>query len=455
MPSRLRRSLAAFVLLAPVVLGAGCASFAARPLPEPGALVGTSVAEAVRLPPVPHPRLPPAPIDLRAPLSELDLARLALIASPDLAAMRRQAGVAEAQVFAAGLLPDPQLSLSLDRPDDSTLVNGLTGALGVDLAAIFSRGAALAKGRHELERVHNDIAWNEWLQINQVRTLARRIAYLEAQVAVAGESAAATKRVYDLNRRALDQGDAKLDDTTLYQVGYLDAQDRLLALQRSVATTRVELNALLGLAPDSVLMLAPAPALKSAAEIAAMHPSGFDLRRRFDLLALGEGYAAQESELRRASRASIPLPTLELNRARDTSAVWTRGLALAFGLPLWNRGRGDIRVAQATREQLAAEYTARVLQARSDIVRAAIDLAALDRQRAALSSEIPQLAHANDVLQKAARAGDVSLLTYETVRASLLDKRLALLALAQAQSEGEVALEAAAGDRLWPSPVTP
>jgi outer membrane protein TolC len=199
------------------------------------------------------------------------------------------------------------------------------------------------------------------------------------------------------------------------------------------------------------VLLAPPPPPRPIASVAALGLPGRYLRERFDLLALREGYAAQESELRRATRASLPLPSLEINRARDTSAVWTRGLALAFSLPLWNRGRGDIRVAQATREQLAAEYAARVLQARSDIARAATDLAALDRQRAALDEELPALAHAAEVMEKAARAGDVALVSYETVRASLLDKRLALLALEQAQSEGEVALESAAGDRLWPA----
>jgi outer membrane protein TolC len=450
MPPIAHRSAAYFALAAATLL-AGCAGFAPKALPEPEQLLAPGIAEAAALPAVAHPRLPPAPIDLHAPLSELDLARLALVASPDLAAMRRQVGVAEAQVFAAGLLPDPQLTLSLDHPDDASLVNGLTGALGFDLAALFSRGAALSKGRHELERVHNDVAWNEWLQINQVRTLVRRIAYLEAQARVAADAAAATRRVYELNRRALQQGDAKLDDTSLYQVGYLDARDRQLALERAIATTRVELNALVGLAPDTPLLLAPPPAPRPIAAVAALGLPGRYLRERFDLLALREGYAAQESELRRATRASLPLPSLEINRARDTSAVWTRGLALAFSLPLWNRGRGDIRVAQATREQLAAEYAARVLQARSDIARAATDLAALDRQRAALDEELPALAHAAEVMEKAARAGDVALVSYETVRASLLDKRLALLALEQAQSEGEVALESAAGDRLWPA----
>ena len=454
MPACARRR-AAFIAFAAAALAAGCANYQPRPLPEPDSLVAPAIEEAARLPPVAHPRLPPAPINLAAPLSELDLARLALVASPDLAAARLQVGVAEAQVFAAGLLPDPQITLAVDHPGDATLVNGLTGALGLDLAALIGRGAALDKGRHELERVHNDVAWNEWLLINQVRTLVRRIGWLQAQVAVAQDAVTATRTLYDRNRHALAQGDARLDDVALYQVGYLDAADRLLALQRTETTTRVELNALVGLAPEARLSLAPPPPLQALTQLVAAHPPTLDLRQRYDLLALREGYAAQEADLRRATRASLPLPQLEVNHARDTSAVWTRGLSLAFSLPLWNRGRGDIRVSSATRAQLAAEYGARVLQARADIARAGADLQAIDRERAAIAAELPSLAHAADVLSTAAREGNVALVTYETVRASLLDKRLALLALEQAQSEGEVVMESAAGDQLWPAAAKP
>ena len=51
-------------------------------------------------------------------------------------------------------------------------------------------------------------------------------------------------------------------------------------------------------------------------------------------------------------------------------------------------------------------------------------------------------------VDKAAREGNVTLVTYETVRASLLDKQLALSVLEQAQAEGEIALETAVGDWL-------
>ena len=104
-----------------------------------------------------------------------------------------------------------------------------------------------------------------------------------------------------------------------------------------------------------------------------------------------EGYLSQESQVRRAVATSIPLPQLNWNRARDTGSIWSRGPGIGFSLPLWNRGRGDIRIATATRNQLAAEYSARVYQTRGDIAAARTDLAAIEAQRRALAAEIPSL----------------------------------------------------------------
>ena len=425
---------------------AGCATYRPSPLPADAALLTPITVDLATLVPVGHPRLAARPVDFHRPLNELDVARLTLILSPDLAAKRAQVGVAEAQLFSAGLLPDPQLSLSLDRPHAAGLVNGLMAGIGFDLASLFSRGPQVDASRHSLEKVRNDVAWNEWLAINQVRTLSSKTIYLERQAKIAEDATEAAKKIYDLTAANMRRGDAKLDATALYQVGYLDARDRSLQLQRSLTEARQQLNATVGLPPGYTLSLAPLPERHDVCRAGGDELAALALRQRFDLQALREGYAAQEAGVRRAVRASLPLPQLSVNHARDTSAVWTRGIALTMNLPLWNRGRGDIRVETATRTQLATEYTARVFQARSDIAAARADFAAIGTEREALAAEMPALIRSAEVLGKAARVGDVSLVTYETVRATLLDKQLALLALDQAQSESEIVLETAVGD---------
>lgn len=446
------RSFVHCLVLAGALALSACATYRPMPLATDAGMPHQTLNDAAALPPATHPRLAPAKLVLDQPLDELDVARLALLLNPDLRAQRSQVGIADAQLFAAGLLPDPQISLAVDVPDTSGLVRALTAGLGIDLASLVSRPAARDAGRHALEKVRLDVAWSEWLVINQVRTLCRRIHFLEQQVTIAERATEATHRLFELSAQNKSRGDARLDETTVYQVGFIDAQNRSLALHRDLVQATFQLKGLLGLAPDVELTLAP-PAPAEPAHVdsdALLHEA---IGQRLDLAALREGYQAQESELRRAVSASIPVPQLSWNRARDTGAVWTHGVAASFSLPIWNRGRGEIRIASSTRDQLAAEYTARVYQAGMDIASAASDLEAIEAQRAALSRELPSLVAASSVLDKAARDGNVPLLTSETARAALLDKQLVLSSLEQAQAEGEVALDAAVG-RLSANPET-
>lgn len=444
-----RRFYGFFTLL---LLGlSGCATYRPAPLPTVEALLQRKPAASAQPSPE-HPLLAARSIDLKAPLSDLDAARLALIASPDLTAARAQVGVSEAQLFAAGLVADPQISLSVDRPVAVGLVDALAAGLSFDLAALFTRADRVAGARSGLAQTRLDVAWTEWLALNQVRTLVRRILALERQVAVAGQAEEAAAEIYELTERNMTRGDARLDDVTVYQIGYLDAQDRLLALKRQLTATRQELNAVIGIPPHVALALSGARQLRSLEALDADALVSEAAHGRLDIRALEAGYAAQERGVRVATRNALPLPQLSFSRTRDTGAIWTQGVGIGAALPLWNRNRGEISIATATRAQLAAEYAARIYRMRADIVAQVEDLRAIDAERRALAGQIPRLEESARVIAQATREGSLPLVTYETVRAALLGKKLSLLALEQAQTEGEVALETSIGKLLWETP---
>lgn len=430
---------------------AGCATYRPVPLPTVEALLQRKPLASEQISPE-HPLLPARPINLDAPLTDLDAARLALIASPDLNATRAQVGVSQAQLFAAGLVADPQLSLSVDRPDVAGLVNALAAGLSFDLASLFTRADRVAGARNNTAKVRLDVAWSEWLALNQVRTLVRRIVALERQVAVADQAADAAAEIYKLTERNMIRGDARLDDVAVYQIGYLDAQDRLLALKRQLIATRQELNAVIGIPPEVALALSGDRHPRSLEALDASALVSAAAHDRLDVRALEAGYAAQERGVRVATKNALPLPQLNFTRTRDTGSIWTRGGGLGATLPLWNRNRGEISIAVATRAQLAAEYAARIYRMRADIVAQVEDLRAIDEERRALAGQLPKLEESARVIAQATREGSLPLVTYETVRAALLDKQLSLLALEQAQTEGEVALETSIGKLLWETP---
>jgi len=434
-------------LLLGLCLG-GCAAY--RPVPlASGAALLTADPLAAPLLTQAHPRLTTAAIDLSQALSELDVARIMLSISPELVALRARVQVAEAQLFAAGIVADPQLSLAFERASGAGLVNALGLSLASDLASLLTRGVRREAARASAQQVRHDVAWSEWLAINQVRTLVRRIGYLQRQQALLDAATDSARKLLALYRDNMQRGEARLDDVSLYQVGFIDAQDRALALTRMGKAARLQLNALLGLPPSTELALQTDQRLPSPASFDVAALARRALTSRLDLQALREGYAAQQANTLASVRLGWPLPQLALNRSRDTSNVWSTGLAATLTLPLWDRNRGAITVAQATRAQLRVEYQARVQQMLSDIAAQATDLQALAAQRDALAAELPELRAAASQLAAASQAGSVPLVTYETLRAALLERESNLLGLEQAHAEGLVALETAVGALLW------
>ena len=383
-------------------------------------------------------------------LDDLAVAALAVHNSPALKAARAQAGVADAQVFAVGLAPDPQLQLSFDHPTNFVGFDAMGATVGLDfLTSMFTRHGQLSRARAEALRVRDEIAWTEWTTAVQARDATLRVIYLRQQVAVAQSAVDQTTRQLRAFEAAVNAGDARLDDLAIRRVGFLDAEDRLRVLERDLAIALSELRGHIGVAPDEDIPLVDTliPREPGALDAAALFERA--VARRRDLAALRAGYDANEASLRHARLAGLPLPNLSLSRARDTSNVQTTGGGLSLVLPIWNRGRGDIAVARATRAQLQAEYAARIFQTRSDIAAQVDALERIAARRVQLDAEIDALSHEAEILGAASERGDVSSVVYETTRASLLDKRLASIALTAAQGQGEAALEGLVGGLIW------
>lgn len=380
------------------------------------------------------------------PLSDIEVAGWAVRRSPALRLARAQAGVGAAQAFSAGLLPDPQLQLSYDHPTNVQAFDALSAGLSLDVVtALINHPNARARMRAEQQRIRQELSWTEWSFAMQARDAAVRVVFLRQQASVAAEAVEETERQLRAYERAVADGDARLDDLAVRRIGYLDALDRANTIGRDLDAAENELNGFLAIGPGETPPLAEVALRGDPAVLDAEALFQQALAERADLAALRSSYEANEASLRFARVAALPLPNLSLSRARDTSDVRTSGAGLSLVLPIWNRGRGDIAVARATRTELQAEYDARVFQARADISLQVEVLRRIAAQRAILEREVVALSRETEVLRTAAESGDVPVLTYETARASLLDKRLAALALAAAQAQGEAALDGLVG----------
>ncbi|MGV9006837.1 MAG: TolC family protein [Brevundimonas sp.] len=385
------------------------------------------------------------PIDLSRALTPDQLSLIAVISNPDLRAQRARLGVTEAQVFEAGLLPDPQFSFSLDHPGAGPgLVDALAAGLGMDVSAIYTRPQILRGARATDKQVRLDLAWLEWQTANQARLLAARVNGLQATLAAADEAHNLSSSILDRTLRAVARGDLSASDLETRRIGEADAGDRVRTVERDLQTARIALNTTLGLSPEvSVALAAP------VAPPACLPPTGYLLEEaialRPDLVALRAGYDAQDANVRIALLRQYPRLNLSLNAARDTGAIRTNGVALGFDIPLWNRNRGQIAVQNATREQLRAEYTARLFSTRSDLATlvSAYDIG--KRQRADLARQVLPLRLTVAAFERASARGDIATITSETARLTLLDKEFALASIDQGLAEQWSAIQLATG----------
>jgi outer membrane protein TolC len=429
-----------------LLLVGGCVHYAPRPLatadsiltaPDPAIL--SIQTESIR-----RPYLHPERVDLSKPLTPNALAVIAVLENPDLKAQRAKIGVTDAQAFAARLLPDPTFQANYDilisGPDQ---YNGYGAQIGFDLNALRTRAVTRQAGAAQKRQVRLDVAWAEWNTAGQARLQGVRVFELERQLGLAEESARSAQDMFNAVSRAAGRGDLSATDLDARRQTLLDAQARLRKIQSDLVAARADLDKQLGLPPELILKLAPpAPSLPPPPPETLVSQA---ISRRLDLQALRAGYEAGEADLHKAILEQFPNLSLSLAAASDTANNKTIGPAIGFTLPLWNRNRGNIAIANATRAQLRAEYEARVMQTRAEIVAGVNGINALRQQRADLAGQLPALQRYAAATKRAADRGDISQATAETAEQAVRDRELAFLQLDQQIEEQTIALELLSG----------
>jgi len=383
-----------------------------------------------------------------APLASDELAGLAVLGNPDLNAMRARAGLAEAQIFAAGLLPDPSLSLGVDAPLNGTNeVLAIAGSLGLDLAGLSTRPARLEAAKANAASVRQDIVWAEWLTRQNAKLLACRISWLEEVRQKTIQYRQVADQDLDRTLRAAGRGDIAAVEVDARRLSAADAADRDRTAESQLAAARLDLNRLLGVSPSLTILVEKPPAF--SADLPAM-PDLFAraLELRADLKGLRDGLSAASAGVAVADASRFPLPSIAINAGRDTGNIRTLGPAVTFTLPVWNQARGDIAVAEADLSVLEAQYQARAETVRADIGSAVSAFEIARRQRADVIRDLSGIADQAARTEAAAARGDIAETSAAATRLAALDKEILADTLALSAAEASIALETALGQPL-------
>jgi outer membrane protein TolC len=437
------------------IVAAGCSTYQSMPLgqAEDGSGSGQPATESVKIAAakLQHPLLAPVVIDGVGGYTPEEIAVMVVVVSPDLRALRDQRGVADAQVVQAGVLPNPQIGYTVDWPHgayDPAVVAAHGLSLSWEVTSLLSHHDQVASAKAGASAVDLSVAWQEWQAAQDARLRAYRILSLERRIPLALSIEGELADSLALTRKATALGLRTSTDLTSAAEAWSQAQDSRFELERELLQERATLNLSLGMAPgERVPLKMEGRYLEGgSAPIPEAGPLLKDIEtRRLDLVALRFGYESEEASLRAAVIDQFPKIGISVNKANDTTPINTRGVGVTVDLPLFDRNQGQIALGKATRQQLFDEYSARVAEARSEVVEALEGLAIARSQLSTVDGSIPELESQVASYESARKSGNADELAYRDAVGALATRRIEQELLRQQKLELYVALEIATG----------
>ncbi len=425
------KQAARLLIVCDLLMLAGCETYHAVPLPEAPNFVSSGTSA------------------LAKPLSLVEVATLAVQHNPELVASRAKSDTASAQAFAAGLLPDPQLNASIEHPTQPGFVDGYVLGLSEELQSLITQPSRHAAVLAAADQAKLNALWEEWQTIEKASTLAVQKSFSERKVQLLGGSGNVLWDQSERSDRALAVGNSTLDAAGSDLAAALDVESQHATAARDALSSDINLKQLLNIDPAASLQIAdlPDPAELTRENVTLALNKVVKLRP--DLLALQSGYHSQEETVRQSILQQFPAMTFGFDRAADAENVHTVGLSVTVNLPIFGNAQAAIRIQDATRTQLRAEYQARLDSTTADAWRVWQETNLLRKQIALLEKKLPAFRHMAEVSAQAHASGDLAPATYVLMQTSLQARESELLDLKAALWTDTLAL-----DTLLALPVT-
>ncbi|MFL9896619.1 TolC family protein [Paraburkholderia fungorum] len=444
--------------LAPMVcalLLAGCTWYHREPLAPQDTSTSARSLERVRIDAstMPLPELAAHRFDPSDGLDIDEVAMLAVANNPDLKLARDDLGIARAQAYSAGLLPDPQLSVSSDYPGAIGTTRAFSYGLSMDVMAIVLRSANRQSADASVARTDLGLLWQEWQIVAQARQLFIKTRFQQDSLPLLQQQRDLARTRYERMAEARRDGNLTDDSLSAALTSYGDARKQYTDAERAAEQTHHDLNALLGLSPEVEVQLQaaapggggdPADLADATLDAALSHLA----QRRPDLIALQAGYEAQEQKYRAAILSQFPSLSVGFVRARDTSNIYTSGFQINLSLPIFNRNQGNVAIEKATRQRLRDEYQSRLNQAYADVAHLRADNAILTRQLHQTEAALPGVDVAAQHAAAAYAEHNLTLGAYTDAQSASLTKRIDVATLRESLAEQRVSLQALLGSAI-------
>jgi outer membrane protein TolC len=323
----------------------------------------------------------------------------ALSRNPRLAAARADSAAAAARIVTAGALPDPTLSLNYSK---STPQYHVTAEMPID--QLWLRGTRVAAARASQQAARYRLRFEVASLTLDVDTTYTRTLAATAHVRLSTRNAQDADSLRRMVMARRDAGDASDMDVELATLTAGQQANAAAADSVTARATLLDLQALLGLAGDSIVVL-PADSLEVPDSIAvgALAPlPGMPLQVASSAADLQA--ATLTARVQRRNELGSPGVTVGFETGDPTGAE--PGILPTFGvavpLPIFNRNRGPIAEAEAARARAIAGLTI----AQQESARQ------LGHTRSALISAASRLGRDRQLLRSADRVISMALAAY-------------------------------------------
>ena len=442
----LRGTTAVMICATALALG-GCRAYAPRPL-EPDARYAAFLersaadAEVAAFAASLNERGVKVAFDPADGLSLEEAEVVALVFNPELRLARLRAGVARVTAETAGLWEDPALGVDAARVIESAprpwiLMGSLGFTLPISgrleaekLRAGAEHAAEIARVAEREWRVVSGLreAWLEWAAAEQrCRVLSELVGRVESLV-----------RIVDAKER---EGEMARLESSLFRIELATRRAELLRAQNAERERRQRVHQVMGLPAG-----ADAPLIASWGGDIGEDDVLAAARRRSPSLAVALAeYEVAERRLALETRRQFPDVGLMPGAGSDMGMEQVT-LGVSLPLPLWNRNRQGIGVAEMEREVAAGAFDAAVESLHADVRAALVRLAAARADRMTLEEEIVPLVEEQFAAARAvAELGEVDVLLLLETLTRRQEAKLAIVEARLAEALATARLRALVG----------
>lgn len=390
--------------------------------------------------------------DLAQGLGEDELIAVALTLSPELRAKRLEIGEAQAFLIAAGLWPNPVLSLGY-RP-------GLGGARGysaeanllVELLRPWERSARKEAAAARVDETQAGIVAEEWRVVRETRTGRLSVLFQEQTLAVLGEEIALRESTLALARKRREVGEGTELDISLAELELAEIRRDRRRADTELASARRDLNRILGLPPEYALKLSDSGKMIAITVFDDLPDPEVDRRLlagRFELRAKEASYRKAEHELELAVYRQFPALFVGPSASREPESGNYLGAALSLELPLFNRNQAEIAEKENLRERTHAEYAALLHRLRAEAYEARSQLRSARQEIEAQEKEVlPLIKRSRTLFEAAYRAKELSVVDWVTAERRAVGARRTYLESLARYRTAQIQFETATGMSL-------